>query len=227
LVLASTIEKLNKARTELDTSIRWHNTIKAEVDKFRVQGSRMHQMLTAHIPQAAVFLIQKVSNLEDYLLISRIRANKVYSVLGRSSLWLDGQGNLIPAKGPDNRGVDYEILHSANIGGTFETIDDYNYVTRTATSFKTIDLTAPSYKDSPSRIKSVIEEYTNDLANYPGCVLNQGGKTIDIQPDDIDNFVLRIGIPTGTYQGSVADVLEECYQNGLKKGITIIFDEVD
>jgi hypothetical protein len=64
----------------------------------------------------------------------------------------------------------------------------------TATSIKSIDLTAPGYQNAGT-ISETVQEYINDLAGFEGTLSSFGNTGIQISSDQISNRVLIIIIP--------------------------------
>ena len=157
---------------------------------------------------------------------SAVPPEQVERILGRKSLWKDDSGQPIEPKGKEGRGVDYEKLKGANIGGTFETIDDYDPNTRTATSYKSIDLNAETYKDHPSRSNDIIKGYIDDLSNFQDTTSTQNGRRVEVLRDDIDRYNLSLAIPAGTYSGENLTMLKESSRYAVSKGVNLIVEEV-
>jgi len=156
----------------------------------------------------------------------KIPKEDVQRHLGRNSLWTTDKGQLIEPKGSKGRGVDYERLKNANIGGTFEAIDDFDAKTGTATSLKSLDLNAPTYKDNPSPSKSLINSYIDDLADFPGSASNQRGKRVEIMPEDIKNRNLSLAVPMGALTDDNCQILLECKKYAMTRNVNLLIDEV-
>jgi hypothetical protein len=103
----------------------------------------------------------------------------------------------------------------------FPVIDDIT--NGVATSVKTIDLTAQTYVNSTSALKSTIRSSAQQLANFEGAEVGN----IEVKASDITSKVLKIGVQPGaateeqkaaisaikaevesTYQGVTVDVVE-------------------
>ncbi len=163
---------------------------------------------------------------EDLLARNQIPQKDVKRVLGRDSLWRSDDGQPIEPKGREGRGTDYEKLKGVNIGGTFPVIDDYKKDTGTVTSDKSIDLNTPTYRDHPNESKTVINGYIDDLAKFDGGASTQGGRRIEIRPNDIKQRNLDLGIPTSTCKGDNETMLKDCNRYAKNKNINLNIDEV-
>jgi hypothetical protein len=161
-----------------------------------------------------------------HLETNKISREDVKKSLGRDSLWITDEGEPIEPKGSHGRGVDYEKIKNANIGGTFEAIDDFDAKTGTATSFKSIDLYSSTYKDNPSKSKSTINDYIDDLAGFPGSVSTQKGKRVEIMPEDIKVNNLSLAIPEGSLTENNFLMLSECKKYGKSRNVNLSIDEV-
>src|SRR6266481_5728294 len=83
----------------------------------------------------------------------------------------------------------------------FKTIDDFS--NGVATSIKTIDLKADSYK-SISQLKATLRSYTRAISNFNGAKMG----AIDIRENQINARVLRVGVEPGAATAEQQAALE-------------------
>jgi hypothetical protein len=105
------------------------------------------------------------------------------------------------------RGFEYETMIGANLRhiSGYPVIDDF--VKGVATSVKTIDLKAETYKKA-SKVLSKLKSYINDLANFTGA--DRGGvDTTGI----ITNRILEVAIPESATKAQI-----EAIQSAVKYG---------
>lgn len=139
--------------------------------------------------------------------------------IGKRTLWSDI---------PSERGVNYEKLKGANIGGNFPVIDDFRRDSGRATSYKTIDLTSDSYAENPDKPQNLtqldgrLREYTDKLEGFNGRTWNG----VEVPGNAVTEKVLCVGIPKGKATEGQMAVLESCKKYASSKNVTLTFEEV-
>ncbi|MBI3241805.1 MAG: hypothetical protein HYZ49_05870 [Chloroflexi bacterium] len=146
----------------------------------------------------------------------KIDVDEVRDMLGRDSLWEET---------PFNRGRDFEELEEANIGGNFPTIDDIDSDTGTATSLKTLDVTAETYEDT-GKMESKVESYIDDLSDFDDTIWHQNGEEIAVSRDDIDQLALVLGIPAGKASNEQVESLLKLEEYASSKGVQLVIKEI-
>jgi RHS repeat-associated protein len=124
-------------------------------------------------------------------------------------------GNVSPwALPPSPRGFVIEDALGGNLPKNFPTIDIY--ANGTATSIKSIDLTAPSYQ-SASRLTSRLNGYVRDVASFEGATFS--GTRISSGSTTSRELVIAVpeGVATEVQQAALIDIV----QYGASKGVTV------
>jgi hypothetical protein len=122
---------------------------------------------------------------------------------------------------PLDRGNVIEIMLGGNTVHPFPVVDKWVDATGTATSIKSIDLTAPSYTDRPSKIYSTLKGYIDKLVAFDGKEM--GGT--EILAHEIQSRVLQVAIPPGSALADQATQLNRARDYAAKNGI--VFDVVE
>ena len=165
----------------------------------------------------------------DYSVLTIVgrKQRTVYTVIplyGDSSLILEGDD---PKNGSgdiwglDNfkRGDGFRSIFGSNLPKTYPVID--NYENGNATSFKSIDLTAPYYK-SKSKIKKSIKKDIDELSAFNG-----GEKTIDGKKYKVDNIkgkTLKVIIPKNSPKDR-KEIIKSLKEYAHSKGINLEIKE--
>ena len=92
----------------------------------------------------------------------------------------------------------------------------------TATSIKSVDLTAPTY-ESDEEIVDKISRHIDELAGFSGTEAPWGQDKISIDESDISSRELIVIIPENTPEDRRC-VLEECISVAEEKGIVLIIE---
>lgn len=93
----------------------------------------------------------------------------------------------------------------------------------TATSIKSLDLTAPGYGSS-GPLSETIKEYTDDLAGFGGTAEPWGRDNIQINSIDISKRVLFLIIPVNS-PPEVYDELLSCMEYASMSGVQVIVEK--
>lgn len=117
---------------------------------------------------------------------------------------------------PSPRGFAIETRLGGNLPPSFPTIDKWDFVTGTATSIKSVDLTAASYQ-SASRLTSLMQKYIDKAAKFDGA--NWGG--VRIEPVEIITRQLEVSIPRGA-TAAQETVLSEMAEYARSRGVKLI-----
>lgn len=128
------------------------------------------------------------------------------------------QADAIWDKSNFERGHYFRELYGANLPSSFPVISSWNK--GTATSIKSIDLTAPHYQDGSGLEKKIIG-HINDLARYNGTDKPWGKDEINIRNSDINNRVLIIIIPENSTESALNE-MEEYFEYARTKGVDVI-----
>ena len=155
------------------------------------------------------------------------RQRTIYSVIplyGDSSLILEGDDSKNGGDdiwGLDNfsRGEGFRNVFGSNLPKTYPVID--NYENGNATSFKSIDLTAPYYQ-SKSKIAKSIKKDVDELSAFKG-----GEKTIDGKRYKVDNIsgkILKVVIPANTPKDR-KETIKSLEEYAKSKGVKLVIEE--
>lgn len=113
---------------------------------------------------------------------------------------------------------DYFRKHfGGNLPHSFPVISSWK--NGTATSIKSIDLTAPTYRDEEALYKKVIE-HINDLSEFQGTDQPWGKDQITIENSEITSRVLIIVIPCNS-DDSIVSQLESYKEYASSKGVIL------
>ena len=170
--------------------------------------------------------IIEVTTEYSVLTIAGRKQRTIYSVIplyGDSSLILEGDD---PKNGGDiwsldnfSRGEGFRNIFGSNLPKTYPVID--NYENGNATSFKSIDLTAPYYQ-SKSKITKSIKKDIDELSAFKG-----GEKTIDGKRYKVDNIsgkTLKVVIP-GNSPKAGKETLLSLKEYAKSKGVKLEVEE--
>lgn len=165
----------------------------------------------------------------DYSVVTIVgrKQRTVYTVIplyGDSSLILEGDDK---KSGGDNiwgldnfsRGEGFRDILGSNLPKTYPVID--NYENGNATSFKSIDLTAPYYQ-SKSKITKSIKKDIDELSAFKG-----GEKTIDGKKYKVDNIsgkTLKVVIP-GNSPDDRKETVKSLKEYAKSKGVKLEIKE--
>jgi hypothetical protein len=123
--------------------------------------------------------------------------------------------------GPGERGFAIESQLGGNLPASFPTIDIFDTGTGTATSIKSIDLTAPTYQN-PSALTSTINGYVDKVAAFNGD--SWGG--VEISPSQVSVRQLQLAIPTGSVSGAQQAVINAAITRAQGMGVNLIVTPV-
>jgi filamentous hemagglutinin len=113
----------------------------------------------------------------------------------------------------------------ANLGGNFPYIDDFDPETGTATSLKTLDLTADSYQD-PAQINGTVDKYIDHLLEFEDTTWHQDGVEQVVLKDDIQNYEMVLGVPAGQGTPEQIEALQQLQESAAERGVTLNIMEV-
>lgn len=119
-----------------------------------------------------------------------------------------------------NRGIYFRNEFGANLPFSYPVIAGWN--NGTATSIKSVDLTAPTY-ESDEEIVDKISRHIDELAGFSGTEEPWGQDKISIDESDISSRELIVIIPENTPEDRRC-VLEECISVAEEKGIVLIIE---
>lgn len=129
---------------------------------------------------------------------------------------LKGKGvNSVWLKEPRVRGLEIEDQAGGNLPATFPTFDRFD--DGVATSIKSIDLTAPSYANTPGQITSTLNRYVDQVASYTSGTR----KGVTVTAEDIDRRVLEIYVQEGKASAAQTQALDATIAYAKKRGIDI------
>ena len=115
------------------------------------------------------------------------------------------------------RGSWFEDYYGANLPHTFPVINSYE--NGIATSFVSIDVTAPSYSD-PSNITERIMEEVSELADFNGADVNISGREYNIPESSIEGRTLLVVVPENASPESMA-AIEYAGAQALLQGVSL------
>lgn len=141
---------------------------------------------------------------------------------GDFELFLSGSSSDEPdtdvwSKNNLERGTWFEEYYGANLPHTFPVINSYE--DGIATSFVSIDVTAPSYSD-PSNVTSRVLEEISDLAGFNGADVNIGGREYNVPGSSILGRTLLVVVPENASPESLA-AIEYAGAQALLQGVSV------
>ncbi|KDE64589.1 hypothetical protein FUSO5_06025 [Fusobacterium necrophorum BFTR-1] len=113
-------------------------------------------------------------------------------------------------------GLDIDEALKNNLGRTFKTYDNYDDVTKTATSVKSIDMTSKTYT-SGSGLKNTLNSYKRDMKNFTKYELDK----VKLENKDIENRILKIVINNEPLNKSQMENLKKFVEAANKDGIKV------
>jgi hypothetical protein len=117
-----------------------------------------------------------------------------------------------------------EMGSTGILSKNFPRIDDALYKDGTFPSMKTIDLSSQYYRDNPKEVFRKLDGYLDKIERWNGQEKPWGGHKID--PDEIEQKILQIGIPNGTITEEQKRAFEEVGKRakslGIKMKVTVI-----
>jgi hypothetical protein len=119
------------------------------------------------------------------------------------------------------RGLYFRELYGANLPESFPVLSAWR--NGTATSIKSIDLTAPSYESGNDLYKKVVG-HINEIAEYQGTDKPWGKDQIYIDGQEISNRVLIIIVPENS-PASVIDELSGYCSYAESKGVETVIKQ--
>lgn len=111
-----------------------------------------------------------------------------------------------------------EMGSSGMLARNFPTVDDAVFMEGEFQSMKTIDLNAPTYQ-SLEKLEKRLNAYLDKIDGWEGQKKLWGGRRID--PDEIEQKVLHIGIPNSSITQEQVKVFEQFGKNARNLGIKI------
>ena len=147
-------------------------------------------------------------------------------IYGDLQLKIETQGNRevedsLWEKSNFERGLYFRKLYGANLPESFPVLSGWD--NGTATSIKSIDLTAPSYQSGDDLDKK-IRGHIDELSGYQGTEKPWGKDQIFIEDDSIQNRVLFIIIPENS-PDSVRNELDVYRNYAESQGVDLIYKE--
>ncbi len=146
-------------------------------------------------------------------------------VYGDLELIIEGDGETsedsIWDKENFERGLYFRELYGANLPESFPVLSAWR--NGTATSIKSIDLTAPSYESGNDLYKKVVG-HINEIAEYQGTDKPWGKDQIYIDGQEISNRVLIIIVPENS-PASVIDELSGYCSYAESKGVETVIKQ--
>jgi len=123
-------------------------------------------------------------------------------------------------------GADRAIIEDSlggNLTAGYPYIDVWDAETATATSIKSIDLRADTYRISNSAVTSTGKKYVDDMVNFR----RNGTPRSDpaLNSGMVNNYVLRIAFPDGATAGQLA-ALQKVVDYGAQNGITVFLHPI-
>lgn len=119
------------------------------------------------------------------------------------------------------RGYSLRTTFAGNLPPSYPVIAKWE--NNTATSIKSIDLTAPGYL-SPGPLSGNMQEFVDDLAGFDGTLEPWGKDNIQINSDEIAKRVLLLIIPVNS-PPEVYDELLSCSEYASIHGVQIIVEK--
>lgn len=119
------------------------------------------------------------------------------------------------------RGLYFRKQYGANLPESFPVLSAWR--NGTATSIKSIDLTAPSYQSGNDLEKKVIG-HIDEIAQYEGTEKPWGKDQIYIDGREIENRVLILIIPENSPQSTIDELNEYC-SYAESKGVEIVIKQ--
>ncbi len=116
--------------------------------------------------------------------------------------------------GPSPRGFAIEEALGGNLPRSFPTID--SFANGTATSIKSIDLTASSYQ-SAGRLTSRLNGYVDSVAGFDGAVFDG----VRVAPGATTTRELVVAIQPGVASSAQQAALTQVVQYGASNGVTV------
>ena len=123
--------------------------------------------------------------------------------------------------GPGERGFAIESQLGGNLPASFPTIDIFDTGTGTATSIKSIDLTAPTYQNS-SALTSTINGYVDKVASFQGA--SWGG--VEIDSSEVVVRQLQLAVPQGAATAAQQAALNAAVSRAQGMGVNLIITPV-
>ena len=118
--------------------------------------------------------------------------------------------------GTSPTGFDIDEALKNNLGRTFKTFDEYDDVTKTATSVKSIDLDSKTYT-SGSGLSSKLNRDLKDIKDFTEYKLDK----VRLTNKDIEVRVLKIVINNKPLNKSQMENLKKVVENATKEGIKV------
>jgi RHS repeat-associated protein len=122
---------------------------------------------------------------------------------------------------PFARGRSIEQTLGANLPGNFPIIDSFDFATGTATSIKSIDLTAASYQNT-SALASRLNSYVDSVAGFNG----ETWAGVNIDASQITARQLQLAIPPGSASAAQQAVIDAVAARAQNMGVNFILTPV-
>src|SRR6185437_7023249 len=117
------------------------------------------------------------------------------------------------------RGIAIETALGKNLAAGFPVID--KFLNGTATSIKSIDLTAKTYQNI-EKLASTLDNYIGKVANFKG---GKYGKDV-VEETAIKARELQVAIPKGSMSAAQQDVFNAAAKSAQKQGVKLTITEV-
>ena len=163
-----------------------------------------------------------ISKLPDYRHIDEpaIFKNKIRTVTQKQleSVGIETEVKDIGLKvnGTTTRGLEIDKALGNNLGRTFKTFDNYDDVTKVATSVKSIDMNAETYLKG-SRLSSKLNRDLRVIQNFAKYEL----KGVSLESGNIKGRVLKLVINDNPLNSSQIENLKKVVENANKSGIKV------
>jgi hypothetical protein len=117
------------------------------------------------------------------------------------------------------RGAAVEAALGKNLPGAFPVID--KFINGTATSIKSIDLTAKTYQDA-GKLASKLNGYVDKVASFKGAKLGQTA----VEESAVKARELQVAIPQGSMSAAQQSVFNAAAGRAEKQGVKLTVTEV-
>jgi RHS repeat-associated protein len=146
--------------------------------------------------------------------------NKTAGVLGLAAALPMGKvAGSVWKLGNFTRGIAIETALGKNLANGFPVID--KFVNGTATSIKSIDLTAKTYQNT-EKLASTLEKYVGKVADFKGATY---GKDV-VEGSAIKARELQVAIPQGSMSAAQRDVFNAAAKSAEKQGVKLTVTEI-
>lgn len=116
------------------------------------------------------------------------------------------------------RGRQFRSRYGANLPDDYPVIASYQ--DGSATSMKSVDYTAPTYRD-PSQFTRRIQSEIKELAGFDGARYDKGGRQIDIQPERITSRRLVLILPENDEPGWLDSAISDAVRGAADAGVRL------